>query len=169
MITADTQTSQFRFTGWHMLACMIAFFGVIITVNFTMAYMASGTWTGLVVKNSYVASQKFNGELKDAQLQAESGIRSRLTYADGELVIRVSNRDGTGILPSQAEAWIGRPAFEQQDRILRADCQDGGLCVVRSDLKPGLWAIRFLAVAEGRSYRRDARLLVNSDGTVEVD
>ena len=155
--------------GWHVFAGFVFAFSIIITVNLTLAFNAVRTFPGLETKNSYVASQKFNGELKDAQLQAESGIRSRLTYADGELVIRVSNRDGTGILPSQAEAWIGRPAFEQQDRILRADCQDGGLCVVRSDLKPGLWAIRFLAVAEGRSYRRDARLLVNSDGTVEVD
>ena len=47
----------FRFTGFHMLACMIVFFGVIVAVNLTMATLASQSWTGLVVKNSYVASQ----------------------------------------------------------------------------------------------------------------
>ena len=39
---------------------MLAFFGVIIAVNVVMATLASTSWTGLVVENSYVASQEFN-------------------------------------------------------------------------------------------------------------
>ena len=49
-----------EFTGRHMLAIMLAFFGVIIAVNLVMATLASKSWTGLVVKNTYVASQQFN-------------------------------------------------------------------------------------------------------------
>ena len=61
----------FTFTGWHMLAIMLAFFGTIITVNFTMAYLATSTWSGLVVKNTYVASQQFNGKAAAAKARAE--------------------------------------------------------------------------------------------------
>ena len=50
-------TPEREFTGWHMAITMIAFFGVIISVNLTMAILASSTWTGLIVKNGYVASQ----------------------------------------------------------------------------------------------------------------
>ena len=49
-----------EFTGKHMLAIMIAFFGVVFAVNFTMVYFSRHSWTGLVVENSYVASQEFN-------------------------------------------------------------------------------------------------------------
>ena len=54
---------QGEFTGRHMAIIMVAFFGVIIAVNLTMATLASRSWTGLVVKNSYVESQKFNSVL----------------------------------------------------------------------------------------------------------
>ncbi len=57
------------FTGRHMLFAMLAFFGVIIAVNLTMAVFATKSWTGLVVKNSYVASQAFNRELEQAKVQ----------------------------------------------------------------------------------------------------
>jgi nitrogen fixation protein FixH len=43
-------TSQKEFTGRHMLLIMIAFFGVIIAVNITMAVVARQSWTGLVAK-----------------------------------------------------------------------------------------------------------------------
>ena len=52
------------FSGRHMLLTMLAFFGVIIGVNLTMAWFARSSWTGLVVENSYVASQEFNAKME---------------------------------------------------------------------------------------------------------
>jgi nitrogen fixation protein FixH len=78
-------------TGWHVLAMFIAFFGVIFAVNFTMAYLANSTWSGLVVANGYVASQSFDKDLAKARAQealgwqvafTSSGDRIRLTFAD---------------------------------------------------------------------------------------
>jgi nitrogen fixation protein FixH len=62
-----------RFTGWHMTAIMIAFFGVIVAVNLTMATFATRTFGGKVVENSYVASQKYNGWLAAARQQEKLG------------------------------------------------------------------------------------------------
>ncbi len=50
-----------EFTGRHMWLLAVSFFGVIISVNIVMAVSAARTWTGLVVENSYVASQEFQG------------------------------------------------------------------------------------------------------------
>ncbi|MDD9911405.1 MAG: FixH family protein [Ahrensia sp.] len=161
--------STFRFTGWHMLACMLSFFGVIIAVNFTMAFMASGTWTGLVVKNSYVASQNFNGELLRAQEQAKSGLRSHMSYLDDELAFQITDRDGETIFPTRAQIWIGRPAFEQQDQTLTAKCSAVGKCTAPVELAGGNWQIRLEAVLQDMTYRRDARLFVNASGNVQVD
>ena len=58
-----------RFTGWHFTAIIIAFFGVVIAVNLTMAVFATRTFGGVVVENSYVASQKYNDWLEAAKRQ----------------------------------------------------------------------------------------------------
>ncbi len=62
-----------RITGWHAAAALIAFFGVVIAVNVTMAVFAVRTFGGVVVENSYVASQKYNGWLEAARRQNELG------------------------------------------------------------------------------------------------
>jgi nitrogen fixation protein FixH len=73
------------FTGWHMLAVMIAFFGVIVAVNVTMATLALTSWTGLVVQNSYVASQEFNDRARAGRAQAALGGTAELAYSNGVL------------------------------------------------------------------------------------
>ena len=62
-----------QFTGWHMAGVLCLFFGTIIAVNMVLAVNASTTWTGLVVKNSYVASQHYNETLAAAARQAKRG------------------------------------------------------------------------------------------------
>ena len=148
---------------------MVAFFGTIIAVNFTMATLASGTWTGLVVKNSYVASQKFNGELAEAQRQENAGLHSRISHADDTLSFTILNRQGNVIFPTSASLWIGRPAFEQEDRTVKVKCNDKGVCSGQVSLQPGPWAMRIDAILSQEAYRRDARLFVAENGTVRVD
>ncbi|MGI9356451.1 MAG: FixH family protein [Rhizobiaceae bacterium] len=167
-MTQNSSTS-FRFTGWHMMACMLAFFGTIIAVNLTMAMLASGSWTGLVVKNSYVASQKFNDRLSEARLQTESGLRSKIVHSNSSVTFTIADRSGTVLKPETALVWIGRPAFEQQDRTLQADCGRDGLCTIATDLAPGPWALRIEAMLQDQTYRRDARLFVGADGKLQVE
>jgi nitrogen fixation protein FixH len=62
-----------RITGRHAAAALIAFFGVVIGVNVTMAMFAVRTFGGVVVENSYVASQKYNGWLEAARKQQQLG------------------------------------------------------------------------------------------------
>ena len=60
-------------TGWHVLAMFVAFFGVIIAVNLTLAWQAISTFPGLEVENSYVASQTFDADRR-AQVVLLGGI-----------------------------------------------------------------------------------------------
>lgn len=62
-----------KFTGWHMTGILIAFFGVVAAVNFTMAHIAVSSFGGTVVDNSYVASQKYNRWLHAADSQEKLG------------------------------------------------------------------------------------------------
>ena len=61
-------------TGRHVLLWMVLFFGVVVSANLTMAFFATESWTGLVVKNSYDASQLFNEDLDRAEgVEIDSG------------------------------------------------------------------------------------------------
>ena len=57
-------------TGRKVLLIAVAAFGVVIAANLAMLLAATGTFPGLVVKNSYVASQGFDA--KTAAQRAEA-------------------------------------------------------------------------------------------------
>lgn len=155
---------QGEFTGWHMLCVMFLFFGVIITVNITMAVMAGRTWTGLVVKNSYVESQKFNDHLQAARAQHAHGWRTKLTYHDGQLLFQIQDRDGSALSLTNVQLEYGRPSFEQADQKSILQPMGQGRYTVSLDLGKGDWVLRVTATKDGQPYRRDSRLHVLSAG-----
>ena len=59
-----------NFSGKHMAIILVSFFGVVIVVNLVMARLAVSTFGGVVVENSYVASQEFNRWLEEAEAEA---------------------------------------------------------------------------------------------------
>lgn len=67
--TDDKKPKQFKLTGWHFLAIMLCFFGTIIAVNIVFVTSALDAFSGLVVKNSYVASQLYNEKIEQAEKQ----------------------------------------------------------------------------------------------------
>src|SRR5258707_1136166 len=77
-------------TGWHMLAIVSLFFGVIIAVNIALAVAATGTFPGLVVENSYVSSQHYDELLARAREQDKAGWRDNLTVDGGVLRFALS-------------------------------------------------------------------------------
>jgi nitrogen fixation protein FixH len=75
------------FSGRHAAAILIAFFGVVIAVNVTMAMFATRTFGGTVVDNSYVASQKYNGWLAEARRQKQLGWTASASLDAGRRVM----------------------------------------------------------------------------------
>ncbi|WEK06665.1 MAG: FixH family protein [Candidatus Devosia phytovorans] len=103
-----------EFTGKHMLLVTCAFFGVIIAVNVFMAVSSARTWTGLVVANSYVASQEFQVKADAAHAQNEAGWTMHVGYKDGQLVVLL--RDGEGPLDLDGvSAFVRRPVGGHDD------------------------------------------------------
>jgi nitrogen fixation protein FixH len=135
------------FTGRHMLAAMVAFFGVIVAVNLTMAAFAVQSWTGLVVKNSYVASQEFNDRARAGRAQAALGWRGELAYADGELHYKVVRDNATTVTLANPEIVLGRPAYEADDTTLVLLPENGGGFAGTIALGDGQWIVRVSADA----------------------
>lgn len=158
-----------RFTGTHFAICMGAFFGVIIAVNVGMATLASTSWTGLVVRNSYVASQQFNASLAAAKVQKAAGWRSSITYHREKIIVRLQDRTGARLRLADPKLSVGRPVFEQRDKTVDLVTGTDGSASANLRLAPGEWALRIEGVVDGKPYRRDARLLVDTSysGTLQ--
>lgn len=139
-----------RFTGWHMLAVMIGFFGVIIAVNVTMATYASTTFGGLVVNNSYVANQQFNGWLAAAHSQDRLGWSADAAIIDRRAVVRLAGA-GKPLAGAQVTALVEHPLGVVPDVALRFHEAEPGRYVAQSRLPAGRWRLR-LAVTRGAEH-----------------
>ncbi len=130
--------TQNAFTGKHMLAIMIGFFAVVLAANLSLVYFASHSWTGLVVKNSYVASQEF--DTKTAQLEtAEAGVNVRASDDHGKLQLVLTDTSGNMLTVSNVVAVLGRPTHEGEDTRLSFDPAGDGTFVAQHALLPGVW------------------------------
>jgi nitrogen fixation protein FixH len=142
------------FTGHHMAMILVAFFGVVIAVNFTMAWFASSTFGGLVVENSYVASQKFNGWLQKARdekaldwtLEVSRGEAGRLNAT----LVRSSEAIDAATIDILARHPLGRlPERKLSFRELGA-----GRYRSVQPLPAGRWILHVEAHADGRVLHR---------------
>lgn len=152
---------QREFTGWHMLGVIVLFFGVIIAVNLYMAFSAVGTWTGLVVENSYVASQEFNTKLAIAREREAAGWDGGLSYEGGELVFSLTGADGEAIDLSAVNVAVSRPIGVEGDQDLVLSLAEDGTHRVAVTLEPGVWNAKIAAGVPGEAdYEHNARLIV---------
>ncbi len=140
------------FTGRHMTAILVGFFGVVVAVNITMARLASGTFGGTVVENSYVASQKFNGWLADARRQDQLGWATPLSL-DTARRVTVGVPGAGFVVTGTAHHPLGRAP----DIALRFVTENGRL-VTTTPLPAGRWQVR-LQVRRGADVKNVAGVL----------
>jgi nitrogen fixation protein FixH len=154
-------TGADEFTGWHMIGVMFLFFGTIISVNLVLAYFATTSWTGLVVQNSYVESQRFNKVTAERVKSAELGWQAVVRYDDGTFALTLAHADGRPVYAGKVVAMVGHPATSSQDRKLELAELGGGVFSAEVSLTRGLWQADFEATAEdGTPWRHSIRFRV---------
>ncbi|MBL4807236.1 MAG: FixH family protein [Rhodobacteraceae bacterium] len=147
------------FTGRKMLFVMIAFFGVIISVNMVLMFSAIGTFPGLEVKNSYVASQTFD---RRAAEQNALGWTPSVTYEPGVLIFAIAGENGP-VTPASIVAKVGRPTYSGEDQQVEFVLGPVDHRAVLT-LAPGPWRVFIDAVAEdGTVFETRLNLLVPKD------
>lgn len=157
-----------EFTGKHLFLILVAFFGVIISVNVTMATLANRSWTGLVVQNSYVESQKFNDHFDAARARAALGWRSEMSYANGSFAYRLTNGQGQGVRLMDIVVEFRRPVQESKDRQATLQAEGGGSFVADLPLEDGQWIVDISAVAHGLSEPwRDMKRVFVRNGSLQ--
>lgn len=123
------------FTGRHMAIIMVTFFAVVIGVNLTMATLARTSWTGLVVQNSYVASQHFNADTAKREAMLARGYQLKLSYAEGHIALLLKDKQGQPLAVSAVRLQLNRNPNEAP---LTMSCANGE-CATAAKLAPGLW------------------------------
>lgn len=83
-------------TGWHVLACLIVFFGVTVAVNIYFTVVAVRSFRGEDVPRSYRQGLEYNQTLdaRDAQTASGWGAKVNVTNNDQTLLVRIENKDG---------------------------------------------------------------------------
>lgn len=144
-----------KFTGRHMLAVMLGFFGLVIAVNVTMATLAARTFGGTVVDNSYVASQRFNRWLAEGRAQERLGWNVRISLDRGRHV-RVVLTDRIGALGGAEIIAVARhPLGRETDLPLGFRPAGNGLYLSQTALPAGRWQVH----VEVRRAGDDLRLI----------
>ncbi len=153
------------FTGRRMLICILAFFGVIIAVNMVLMTLALRTDNGLVVKNSYVASQNFNRDQAEARMQAALNWSVALQRQDGRLTMTYRDAGGEPLRDLQVAGRVGRPVTARDDRAIVLTEAGQGRYTAELPLASGYWDIDLTATdADGQRFRRIFQVLVGEDG-----
>ncbi|MFM6932849.1 MAG: FixH family protein [Novosphingobium sp.] len=152
MSKASPQPSPSRtFTGRHMAAVMICFFGVIVAVNFTMATLASRSFGGQVVENSYVASQKFNTWLDEAAKEQSLGWTAQASRRnDNRIAVAFNGAEGA-ILTAMARHPLGL----EKSKTFTFERGPDGTYVSRDVLAPGRWTLRIEVAAGAKRFRTE--------------
>ena len=142
-----------EFTGRRMAIVMVSFFGVVIAVNLLMATLATRTFGGTVVDNSYVASQNFNTWLQEAREQAELQWHAETsTDPSGRLLSEIRGPAGP-LTGAVVEARASHPVGRAPERQLALSPIEPGLYRSAQPLPAGRWIVRLSVRRDGHEAR----------------
>lgn len=153
-MTANVQKPR-EFTGKHMLSLFVGGFGIIITVNFGMAYMAISTFPGVEARSPYVASQTFevNRAAQDAL-----GWDVVTTLDDGLLTLTIKDEAGLPVQPKVLKAIFGRATHTGEDHTPDFTWTGTALTAMVPS-RDGYWNLRLeLEADDGTIFRRRIQL-----------
>ncbi|MFN3888934.1 MAG: FixH family protein [Beijerinckiaceae bacterium] len=129
-------------TGRLVLFMLLAFFGVVITVNLVMFRLASATFSGLRDKNAYVAGINHNKALAAAREQARRGWKVDAhmeRVAAGRSLVNVARADGGAFASLDVTVRFRHPATETLDRAVVLAPAGPNAWRGAIDLPAGVW------------------------------
>jgi hypothetical protein len=147
-----------RFTGKHMALVMTGFFGVVVGVNVLLANLAVSTFSGVVVENSYVASQGFNQLLGAARADKALGWKLDLARGtDGAARFTLTDASGAPLQGAVVRAQADHPLGAKVPAIMLAP-KEVAPGVYEAPLAGGRWHVAVEVRQQGHVWHaeRDA-------------
>jgi nitrogen fixation protein FixH len=153
------ETKMREITGRKVFVFTASAFGLIMAVNFTMAYQALSTFPGLEVKSSYVASQSFDA---DRAAQQALGWQAAPQYDAAAQTLRIAITDAAGA-PAQLrdmQVLVGRSTIARDDFIPVMQFENGAYWG-DAQLDQGKWVVHLSGHApDGTLFRQRLDLWV---------
>ncbi|MCP3381396.1 FixH family protein [Bradyrhizobium sp. CCGUVB4N] len=155
-------------TGTKVFLMLVAFFGVVIGVNFTMMKLAIATLPGTDVDSPYAAGLAYDREISAAQDQAARGWKVSAHIerrADGNAVLQVEARDAAGqpLTGLKFGGRLERPTDKRAD--LAVALAEAGIGIYRGNatsVAPGQWDLVIEGDAKGeRVFLSRNRVILN--------
>lgn len=143
-----------RFTGWHAASILVGFFLVVVVVNFTMAYHAVSGFGGVVVENSYVASQHFNGWLEEQRREDLLGWSAAISRDEAGRIVAVTQGVPAG---AKVVAHLRRPMGVPGDLTV-ALTETSPARFTSPKVEPGRWIVRLEVTHSGKNWSHEARI-----------
>jgi nitrogen fixation protein FixH len=144
-------------TGRRVALIAGAAFLVMLIPNVILTVTAVETFSGLVVPNSYVASQSFD---RDRAAQAALGWQVMVDYADGALHLAIDDARGHPVRPAALTVVVGRPTTTRDDVPLTLEETPAGYAAP-VPLAAGNWRVEIAAAAvDGTAFRQSRDIFV---------
>jgi nitrogen fixation protein FixH len=155
------------FTGRHMIIVMVSFFSVVIAVNFLMAYYANSTWSGLVVPNSYVASQEFNKTVATVKEQDARGWKDSMTASSGKITFGMKDASGAAVTLSSVKMIFRRPVTDTADMTIDLAAGPDAIWQAAHPLADGVWIAEIDVTSPNNKPWRDTKRFTVKDGAIQ--
>lgn len=157
------RASPFVLRGWHVLASLLAFFGIVIGINIYFAFAAINTFPGEDVTHPYIQGLEYNRTLAARKVQEAQGwqVTARLAPdgAAAALVVEARQRDGAPLTGARIDGVLRWPTDSHRDRRLAFREIGGGVYVAPlSGLSEGDWDLRATATSANNNLDFEADL-----------
>ncbi len=143
-----------KFTGYHAAAMIVSFFAVVVIVNLVMAQFALSTFSGTVVDNSYVASQKYNDWLAQARTQQAHGwtVSPALRKAD-KANITITAVDGAPLQRATMTGIAEHPIGQADPFEISFTQKGSGEFESVETLPAGRWKLKIIITQDDKDMR----------------
>lgn len=166
MSDASRPKATFEVTGRAVLFALIAFFGVVFTVNAIMVRAATSTFGGVETDSSYRTGLAFRNETEAARAQDARrwDVQTRIARdPSGDAVIEAAVRDAAGNVPTglSVSTRLAHPTDARRDHAVPLDAEGGGRFRGRTGIDAGQWDLVIDITRNGeRVFRSKNRVVL---------
>lgn len=138
MPTAPQPRRERKLTGWHVVAMLGGFFGVIFVVNGIFLFEALATHSGGVESDPYRTGLHYNARIAEDQRQQALGWTENVKVGFDSVAVTLQDRSGAPVTGLAVEAVLGRPSTARMDKTLKLQ-----------ETAPGIYRAPLSSVDEG--------------------
>ena len=148
--------STFRITGWHVLAAVVGFFGVVIAVDAAFLVAAYRSHPGQVSVTPYEDGLAYNRDVARHRAQIALGWSATAAPVPGGVAVQVADAAGRPVRGLVLTGLLRRPATEAGEIPLAVSETSPGRYFAPARPTAGAWDME--AGAKDKPFKAERRL-----------